>query len=159
MKRSLLTLGFVVASLGGAQAEMVAPGDVMFQDGAVAQSLTGVPGNPEEGANVISSKKIGNCIACHANDAMPDVPFQGEIGPNLAGAGDRWSEAELRGIVSNAKVMFGPDTVMPSFYRTDGFIRLGDRFTGKAWPDDKPVEPILTAQQIEDAVAYLMTLK
>jgi sulfur-oxidizing protein SoxX len=160
MKRSLLTLTFVVTSLAAANAETVAPGDVVFaEDGSVAQSLTGVPGDPAAGAKVYSSKSIGNCVACHANDAMPDVAFPGNIGPNLGGAGERWSEAQLRGIVTDAKHTFTADSVMPSFYKTEGFIRLGDKFTGKAWPAEKPVEPILTAQQIEDAVAYLMTLK
>ena len=53
---------------------------------------------------------------------MSDIPFHGEIGPMLDGAGDRWSEAELRGIVTNAKMMF-PGSMMPSFYKVDGFVR------------------------------------
>ncbi|HAG25447.1 MAG TPA: sulfur oxidation c-type cytochrome SoxX, partial [Rhodobacter sp.] len=82
--------------------------------------------------------------------------FQGNVGPALDGVGSRWSEAELRGIVSNAKMMFD-GTVMPSFYKTEGYTRLGDAYTGKAPKGDVP--PILSAQQIEDVVAYLLTLK
>jgi sulfur-oxidizing protein SoxX len=74
----------------------------------------------------------------------------------LDGAGDRWSEAELRGILVDAKMTF-EDSMMPSFYKTEGFIRLGNAYTGKAHEGD--VEPLLSAQQIEDVVAYLMTLK
>lgn len=157
MKRTTFTLAAFVASMGIAQAE-TAPGDVVWDDTAVPQSLTGVAGNAAEGAKVLSNKSIGNCVACHEIGAMPDVAFQGTIGPALDGAGDRWTEAELRGILVNSKNVF-PDSVMPSFYRIDGFIRLGDAFTGKAWPEGTPVTPLLTAQQIEDAIAYLMTLK
>ena len=77
-------------------------------------------------------------------------------GPALDGVADRWSEAELRGIVANAKNWF-PDTMMPAFYKTEGFIRLGNGYTGKAHEGD--VAPLLTAQEIEDVVAFLMTLK
>jgi sulfur-oxidizing protein SoxX len=74
----------------------------------------------------------------------------------LDGAGERWSEAELRGIVANAKMMF-PDSMMPSFYKVDGFTRPGNAYTGEAADDS--FGPLLTAQQIEDVVAYLATLK
>jgi sulfur-oxidizing protein SoxX len=87
---------------------------------------------------------------------MADIPFHGEIGPMLDGAGGRWTEAELRGIVANAKEMF-PESMMPSFYRVDGYIRPGNAFTGKA--ADDTFGPLLTAQQVEDVVAYLVTLK
>ena len=69
----------------------------------------------------------------------------------------RWSEAELRGIVANSKNTFD-GSMMPSFYKTHGYIRPGDAFTGKAAEGDV-LPPLLTAQQIEDTVAYLMTLK
>ena len=99
----------------------------------------------------------GNCIACHEVTALNHLPFHGEIGPMLDGVADRWSEAELRGIVANAKIMF-EGSMMPSFYKTSGFTRLGDAYTGKAHPEGE-VQPLLTAQEIEDVVAYLMTLK
>ncbi|GHE94911.1 sulfur oxidation c-type cytochrome SoxX [Aliiroseovarius zhejiangensis] len=156
MKRTTITLFALLAGLGMANAETVAPADVTYEDGAIAQSLTGVAGNPTEGAKVISTKSLGNCVACHEITDLADVPFHGEVGPLLDGAGDRWSEAELRGIVANAKMMF-EGSMMPSFYKTDGFIRLGNAYTGKAHEGE--VEPLLTAQQIEDVVAYLMTLQ
>lgn len=164
MKRTKITLAvlFASASLAGmaptiAAAEMVAPTAVAFnEDGAVEMSLTGVPGNVMEGAKVVSTKSQGNCIACHEITDLADVPFHGEVGPLLDGAGDRWSEAELRGLLVNAKVLF-EGTVMPSFYKVDGFNRLGKAYTGKAHEGE--VQPLLEAQQIEDVVAYLMTLK
>lgn len=137
-------------------AEVVKPADVQFVDGAVEMSLSGVPGDPAVGAEIMN-KGAGNCIACHQVSDLAHVPFHGEIGPVLDGAADRWSVPELRGIVANAKVMF-EGSMMPSFYRTDGYIRLGDAYTGKAHGDGD-VAPLLTAQQVEDVVAYLATLK
>jgi sulfur-oxidizing protein SoxX len=87
---------------------------------------------------------------------MPDVGFQGSIGPNLAGVADRYSEAQIRGILVNADVTF-EDSFMPSFYRVDGFVRPGNRYTGKA--ADDTFAPLLAAQEIEDVLAYLLTLK
>ena len=138
-----------------AMAEVIAPTAVVYEDGAVASSLSGVPGDPASGAEIMN-KGAGNCIACHQVTALEHLPFHGEIGPMLDGAADRWTEAELRGIVANAKNTF-EDSMMPSFYKTEGFIRLGDEFTGKAHKGE--VQPMLTAQQIEDVVAFLMTLK
>ncbi|MCI2398113.1 sulfur oxidation c-type cytochrome SoxX [Aliiroseovarius subalbicans] len=156
MKRTTIALAALLAGLGMANAETVAPTNVTYEEGAVALSLTGVPGNPMEGAKVVSTKSQGNCVACHEISDLADVPFQGEVGPLLDGAGDRWTEAELRGIVANAKMTF-EDSLMPSFYKTEGFIRLGKAYTGKAHEGE--VAPLLSAQQIEDVVAYLMTLK
>lgn len=145
----------LVCAVSAAQAETVGPDDVVFEDGAVAASLTGQPGNAANGA-VLMDKGSGNCIACHNVSALSELQFQGDVGPMLDGVADRWSEAELRGIVSNAKMMFD-GTVMPSFYRTSGFTRPGDAFTGKA--PSGALEPLLTAQEVEDVVAFLMTLK
>ncbi|MFN3207539.1 MAG: sulfur oxidation c-type cytochrome SoxX [Roseovarius sp.] len=138
-----------------ATAETVAPTDVTFEDGAIGASLTGEPGDPEAGAELMN-KGAGNCIACHAVSDLSHLQFHGEIGPPLDGAADRWSEAELRGIVADAKQMF-EGTMMPSFYKVDGFIRLGDAYTGE--PHEGDVAPLLTGQEIENVVAYLMTLK
>jgi sulfur-oxidizing protein SoxX len=156
MKRHII-LGMAISAFSAsvAMAE-VAPENVTYTDGAVAESLTGVPGDPVAGKEAMGSKSIGNCVACHASEMMKDVPFPGTVGPALDGAGDRWSEAELRGIVSDAKKTF-EDSVMPSFYKTSGYIRPGDAYTGKAGTE--PLPPLLTAQQIEDVVAYLMTFK
>ena len=156
MKRTHIAILALVASGSFAVAEEIAPTDVAFDEGTVATSLTGVPGDAAQGREIVGSKKLGNCIACHQVTDLADVPFHGEIGPMLDGAGDRWSEAELRGIVVNAKIMF-EDSLMPSFYRTDGFTRPGNAYTGEA--ADDTFGPLLSAQQVEDVVAYLVTLK
>lgn len=152
-----LGLGVAITLTASASfAEMVKPQDVAFVDGAIEVSLSGVAGDPVVGAEIMN-KGAGNCIACHEVTALNHLAFHGEIGPMLDGAGDRWTEAELRGIVANAKIMF-EGSMMPSFYKTEGFTRLGDAYTGKAHPEGD-VDPLLTAQQIEDVVAFLMTLK
>lgn len=134
----------------------VAPKDVAYEEGAVAASLTGVAGDPENGAKVMTTNAKGNCVACHLIESMPNVQFPGNIAPPLDGVADRYSEAQLRGLVANAKMTF-EGTFMPAFYKTEGFIRPGNAYTGKAPEGD--LAPILTAQEIEDVVAYLLTLK
>ncbi len=149
-----ITAGFVASA---AYAEDVNPTAVSYTEGAVEQSLSGVAGDAVNGRVIVGDKGQGNCVACHVVSDLAEVPFQGEIGPMLDGAGERWSEAELRGIVANAKIMF-EDSMMPSFYRTEGFTRPGDAYTGKA-ADPETFGPLLSAQQVEDVVAYLATLK
>jgi sulfur-oxidizing protein SoxX len=147
-----------LATAGMALAAEVAPADVQYsENGEIAESLSGAPGNPEEGLKVYSSRALGNCVACHTVSELVDsVPFHGNIGPSLDGVAGRWDEAQLRGIVANAKNVYD-GTMMPAFYKTSGYIRPGDGFTGKAATE--PLPPLLTAQQIEDVVAFLMTLK
>ena len=140
---------------GAAIAGTPAPSEVVYEDGAVAESLTGTPGDPEAG-KVLMNKGAGNCIACHAVTELSALQFHGDIGPVLDGVADRWNEAQLRGIVANAKMTF-PDSMMPSFYKTEGYIRPGVAYTSK--PPEGPLDPLLSAQQIEDVVAFLMTLK
>ncbi|MEP1521429.1 sulfur oxidation c-type cytochrome SoxX [Ascidiaceihabitans sp.] len=156
MKNSIFAVAATMIAATGLHAEEVLPTNVAFNDGAVEQSLSGVTGDAANGRIIVGDKKQGNCVACHQVSDLADVPFQGEIGPALDGAGERWSEAELRGIVANAKIMF-EDSMMPSFYKTEGFIRPGNAYTGKA--ADDTFGPLLSAQQIEDVVAYLATLK
>ncbi len=155
----LTTLALAAAVLGAhaAIAAEVAPEEVTYDDyGAIEASLSGAPGDPEAGAQIMMNKSKGNCIACHEVTALQEAPFHGEVGPILDGVGSRWEEAELRGIVANAKMTYD-GTVMPAFYKTSGFIRPGNGFTGKA--GEEPLPPLLTAQEIEDVVAFLMTLK
>ena len=157
MRISIITAIVAGFAASAAYAEEINPTAVKFTDGSVEQSLSGVAGDPANGRVIVGDKGQGNCVACHQVSDLADVPFQGEIGPMLDGSGDRWSEAELRGIVANAKIMF-EDSMMPSFYRTEGFTRPGDAYTGKA-ADPETFGPLLSAQQVEDVVAYLATLK
>ncbi len=127
----------------------VGPNDVVFTEaGAVEASLTGVAGDPANGALVFKNRKKGNCLACHVNSDMSDQLFHGEIGPSLDGAGSRWSEAELRGLLTNSKNTFD-GTMMPAFYVDTGFTRVMPKFEGRT---------NLTAQEVEDVLAYIETL-
>lgn len=158
MKRAVLSAVILTASAGLAMSAEVAPDDVSFtDDGSIEQSLTGGPGDVAAGRVAISTKSIGNCVSCHVISEMADIPFQGNVGPPLDGVADRWNEAELRGLVANAKKTYD-GTVMPAFYKVSGFIRPGDGYTAKA-ANPETFGPLLTAQQVEDVVAYLMTLK
>lgn len=147
--RFLLTAVAAATLAAPAIAGTVAPSEVAFNEGAVEQSLTGVAGDAASGRDVFAGRKQGNCLACHVNSDRDDQSFHGEVGPPLDGVADRWSEAELRGIVANSKMMF-EDTIMPAFYRDNGYTRPLGKFEGKS---------ILSAQEVEDVVAYLMTLK
>lgn len=149
----VLAMAMVVASPAGSE---TAPSAVAYQEGAIAASLTGAPGDAANGKKVMTTAALGNCVACHTIGAMPEVPFHGDIGPALDGAADRWTEEQLRGLVANAKMTFD-GTFMPAFYKTEGYIRPGAAYSGKA--PDGPLPPILSAQQVEDVVAYLLTLK
>lgn len=133
-----------------ASAETIAPTAVKFVDGTVSTSLTGSEGDPEKGAQVFKNVRLGNCLACHVNSAMKDEQFHGETGTPLDGVADRYDRATLRAILVDSKKVFGDETLMPAFYRTSGKNRVLEKFAGKT---------ILTAQQVEDVLAYLMTLK
>jgi sulfur-oxidizing protein SoxX len=148
MGRFSLTLVCLFAG-SSAFAGDVMPANVVFNDGAIGVTLTAQAGDPAAGRKVFMNRKQGNCLACHANEDMSDQSFHGEVGPALDGVADRWEAAELRGIVVNSKMMF-EGTIMPAFYKDAGFERNLKNFQGKS---------ILNAQQVEDVVAYLLTLK
>jgi len=133
-----------------AMASETAPETVEFTDEGVTASLTGVAGDPASGAEAFKSRKDGNCLACHANPDMAKELFHGNVGPALDGVASRWEEPMLRAIVVNSKHVFTDETIMPGFYSLDVGQGVVEAFAGKT---------ILTAQQVEDVVAYLGTLK
>ena len=139
-----LALGLVAGSGAGAE-ELVAYRIV--DDARIDQSLTGTPGDAARGRAVAFNTKQGNCLACHKMP-IPEQQFHGTVGPDISEVGGALSEGELRLRVVNAKGL-NPDTIMPAFYRNDGFQRVMKKFQGKT---------ILSAQQVEDVVAYLLTL-
>ena len=158
MRALAALVGAVALSATAAFADEVPPAAVVFGEyGEIEQSLSGQPGDPAAGQKVYSDRALGNCVACHTVSSLVDtVAFHGDVGPPLDGVADRWNEAELRGIVANAKNVYD-GTIMPAFYKTTGYVRPGEGFTTK--PAVEPLPPLLTAQQIEDVVAFLMTLK
>ncbi|MFA5538320.1 MAG: sulfur oxidation c-type cytochrome SoxX [Gemmobacter sp.] len=136
----------------------IAPEDIVWNGSSIAESLTGVPGDADEGFNVFSSRSIGNCVACHEIMSMPHIDWPGDVGPPLDGAAERWTEAELRGLVVDAKRTY-EGSMMISFYKRSGYIRPGEAYTGRA-PEggESGLSTLLTAQQVEDVVAFLQTL-
>ena len=115
---------------------------------AIPASLTGAPGDPVRGREIVTNRQVGLCLLCHTGP-FPDERFQGTLAPDLGGAGARSSEGQLRLRMVDASQL-KPDTIMPPYYRIDGLTRVAPAFQGK---------PILTAEQIEDVVAFLMTLR
>ena len=114
---------------------------------AIPASLTGTPGDVARGRALVVERS-STCILCHSGP-FPEQRFQGDVAPSLAGTGKRWSEGEIRlRLVDAARL--NAATIMPSYYRIDGLDRVGRAWQGK---------PILTAEQIEDIVAYLVTLR
>lgn len=112
---------------------------------AIPASLTGSLGDAARGRLVVTGRE-SNCILCHA---FPDVRAAGDIGPPLAGVGARLNAGQFRlRLVDSTRL--NPATVMPSYYRIDGLTRVASAYQGKT---------VLNAEQIEDAVAYLLTLK
>jgi sulfur-oxidizing protein SoxX len=114
---------------------------------AIPASLTGAPGDAARGRAIVLMRQ-STCLLCHSGP-FPEEKFQGTMAPDLKGTGSRWSEGQLRlRLVDAAKL--NPTTIMPAFYRVDGLQRVAPAWRGK---------PILTAEQIEDVVAFLSTLR
>jgi sulfur-oxidizing protein SoxX len=148
--RLTLAAAALCAGITTAVAADTAPADVKFSDGMVSQSLTGAAGKVADGRKFFADRKLGNCLACHANSDMSEQLFHGDVGPSLDGVAERWSPEQLRAIVVNSKAVFGDQTVMPGFYSLD---------VGKDVTKDLVGKTILTADEVESIVAYLGTLK
>lgn len=136
---SLLSLNNV------AQANELKPYVVV--DDAIPASLIGRPGDPQRGQVIVVNRQ-NTCVLCHSGP-FSEQRFQGDLAPNLAGTGSRWTEGQLRLRMVDASRL-NAATIMPSYYRVDGLARVGAAWNGK---------PILSAEQIEDVVAYLATLR
>lgn len=115
---------------------------------AIPAPLTDIPGDPARGRAIVADRTKGLCLLCHAGP-IPEERFQGNLAPDLAGAGSRWPAGALRLRLVDARAL-NPDTIMPSYYSLEGTIRVGSAWRGK---------PVLEAQEIEDVVAYLATLR
>jgi sulfur-oxidizing protein SoxX len=144
-------LAYVVAAMmvgfaDRARADELRPFTVVGD--AISASLTGTKGDAARGRAIVANRQVGLCLLCHSGP-FPEEKFQGNLAPDLKGAGARWSEGQLRlRMVDSSRLK--PDTIMPSYYRTEGLTRVAPAFAGK---------PVLTAEQIEDVVAYLVTLR
>ena len=143
--RAAFSLAMLACAVPSLAQEALHPYEVVGN--AIPKSLTGAPGDAERGRAIVV-KRESTCLLCHSGP-FPEQRFQGDLSPSLKGTGARWSEGELRLRLVDASRL-NAATIMPSYYRIDGLTRVAANFRGK---------PVLTAEQIEDVVAFLMTLK
>jgi len=115
---------------------------------AIPEPLGGLQGDAVRGRALVLDRSIGNCLICH-QAPEPAERFMGGIGPDLAGIGSRLTPAQIRLRVVDESLL-NPRTVMPPYYRVDRLSRVAERYRGK---------PVLDAQQVEDVVAYLASLR
>jgi L-cysteine S-thiosulfotransferase len=134
--------------LAHAQYARAAGGAVTVVGDAIPASLTGAPGDAARGRAIVMNRQAGLCLLCHSGP-FPEERLQGDLAPDLKGAGSRLSEGQLRlRIVDSGRV--NATTMMPAYYRVEGLTRVAPAFRGK---------PVLSAEQIEDVVAFLQTLR
>ena len=142
----MLTAAFAFLVLPDVRA--TAAGTYEVVGDAIPASLTGSRGDAARGRAIVLNRHVGLCLLCHSGP-FPEERLQGTIAPDLKGAGARWSEGQIRlRIVDSGRVSAG--TIMPAYYRTEGLTRVAPAYQGKT---------VLTAEQIEDVVAFLATLR
>ena len=145
MRSFLLLLGMSGLAYGGADAYL----DWEMRDYAIEQPLGGLKGDAARGRAIARDRSRGNCLACHRMP-IPEEEFHGTLGPSLHGIGSRLTEGQIRLRIVDQKQL-NPMTIMPGFYRNPRhFNRVADEYEGRT---------ILTPQEVEDLVAYLVTLK
>lgn len=131
-----------------AMALLAAPAPAVASADGIEAPLTTVPGDPARGRAIIVDRQKGLCLLCHTGP-FPEQRFQGDLAPDLAGAGSRWTVAELRQRIVDSRAV-NPQSIMPAYYRSEGLNRVARAFAGRT---------ILDAQQVEDVVAFLATLR
>ncbi len=139
--------GIVLLLAGSVCAISLSAQDYVVENFGIAKPLTGEVGDHDRGLSVMIDRNLGNCLGCH--EVPIDAEFFGTTGPTLAGVGDRLTPAQLRLRLVDSK-QFNPMSMMPSYYKTEGLHRVQKEFEGKT---------VLSAQQIEDIIAFLVTLK
>ena len=150
MKRTRLAVAVAALSATLAAPMPLSAGEYVVDRAtySINESLTGVPGDADNGRKLAVNRKKGNCLACHTLP-IPEQPFHGRIGPPLDTVAARYNAGQLRLRVVNPKEL-NQMSIMPAFYKSDGLHMVVKKFEGKS---------ILTAQEVEDVVAYLETLK
>jgi len=127
---------------------MLAAASTASASDSLPTPLEGAAGDAARGKAIVLDRHVGLCLLCHSGP-FPEERFQGDLGPNFAGVGARLSEGQIRlRIVDASRV--NPKTIMPAYFRTEGLTRVAPSQRGKT---------VLSAQQIEDVVAFLVTLK
>ena len=143
----VLLLSVALCACAQAQAPERLAAYVIVGD-AIPQALSNSPSDAARGRAIVTNKQLGLCLLCHTGP-FAEEPFQGNLAPDLGGVGARLSAGQLRlRLVDSRQV--NPATIMPAYHRTDGLNRVGPAWQGK---------PLLAAQQVEDVVAFLLTLR
>ena len=146
MRGRLSVIGLIAAvfatGAGSASGAWAADGD------RIDQTLEGLQGDPARGRTIVADRSRGLCLLCH-NGPFPEERQQGNLAPDLSGAGSRLSHAQLRARIVDSR-RINPQSIMPAYHRIEGLERVAPTFRGR---------PIFDAQQVEDVVAYLITLR
>jgi sulfur-oxidizing protein SoxX len=135
-------LGMSIASFAHPSQAQTWSGDL------IVNPLTSSPGDVAKGRMIVASRQTGLCLLCHSGP-FPEERFQGNLAPDIGASAGRFSEAQLRARIVDPS-RFNPNTIMPSYYRTEGLYRVAPKFEG---------QPILSGQEIEDVVAFLVSLR
>jgi len=142
VKRATLMCALLLAACNGRQSPLI--GSDHIDGDSIPNALTDTPGDTDRGKIVFLQREQGHCVLCHVVSEL-DVAFQGNIGPDLSQVGARLSPAQIRLRIVDYQIL-SPGTLMPSYYRIHDLYQVQDDYLG---------ETILTAQQVEDLVAYL----
>lgn len=118
-----------------------------IQGDSIYQSLATQAGDPVRGRAIVASRQSGLCLLCHSGP-FPEERFQGNLAPDLKASVARLNAPQLRARIVNA-AHFNPQTIMPAYYQTSHLNRVAPKFEGQT---------ILNGQEIEDVIAFLMTL-
>lgn len=135
-------LAAALLASGAAAAPPVWVGDT------IPAPLSDLPGDAARGRAIVADRRVGLCLLCHPAP-IAEQPQQGNLAPDLAGSGARWSAAQLRARLVDARRL-NPATTMPPLHASDGLQRVGSAWQGR---------PVLDAQQVEDVLAWLLTLR
>ncbi|MEA9603763.1 MULTISPECIES: sulfur oxidation c-type cytochrome SoxX [unclassified Polynucleobacter] len=141
--RKRIALAFsllVILNLNAVHAQVIV-GDSIFE------SLSSEAGNPVRGRVIVASRQTGLCLLCHSGP-FPEERFQGNLAPELKMSVARLNAPQLRARIVNA-AHFNPQTIMPAYYETKHLNRVAPKFSGQT---------ILSGQEIEDVIAFLVTL-
>lgn len=136
------------ASVAAKAAPSPSPQTLNVAGDSLFAPLTASPGDAVRGRAIVANRQVGLCLLCHTGP-FPEERFQGNLAPDLSGTGSRWSEAQLRLRLVDAS-WINPQSIMPAYYRSDGLTRVAPAWQGRT---------LLNAQQIEDVLAFLQTLK
>jgi L-cysteine S-thiosulfotransferase len=122
--------------------------DFRIENDSIPLSLNGLTGDASRGRSIVINRQKGLCLLCHSGP-FPEEKFQGNLAPSLSGTGARLTLDQIRLRVVNNQFV-NKNSIMPAYYHTENLTLVARNFRDKT---------ILTAQEIEDVVAFVATLK